>query len=364
MGGLGEIMMRTQTILPRWLIALLAAAFVFTAVVVSAFAYLTAEAFLSRPFNPFDAVLVEFDQDDFLLPLPQIGTVNVPTLPLGEPTPTLIPTSEPWAGTDRINILVMGIDRRPGEAFISRTDTMMLVSLDPESDTISVLSIPRDLYVVIPNRGRDRINTAFVYGSAGNNPAGGAALAMQTVEYNLGVPVNHYIAIDFGAFIGAIDAIGGIHVNVPYDINDPTYPDMNYGYEPLYIPAGRHHFDGAMALKYARTRKQDNDFYRARRQQQVILAARSQVLSLGLAGFLQQAPVLYQRFNDGVRTDLSLEQMIRLAQAASEVPSENIRNEVLDYDYVNSHTTETGASVLVMINNRVAPLIQSLFFEP
>jgi LCP family protein required for cell wall assembly len=356
--------MRAQSILPRWLIALLASVFVFTAVTVSAFAYLTAEAFLSRPLNPFDTVAVEFDQEDFMLPLPQVGTVVIPILPQGEPTPTLAPTPEPWAGTDRITILVMGIDRRPGEAFISRTDTMMLVSLDPKSNSVSMLSIPRDLYVAIPGRGRDRINTAFVYGSAGNNPAGGAALAMQTVEYNLGVPINHYIAVDFGAFIGAVDAIGGIHVNVPYDINDPTYPDMNYGYDPLYISAGRHHFDGAMALKYARTRKQDNDFYRARRQQQVILAARSQVLSLGLSGFVQRAPILYQQFSDGVRTDLSLEQVIRLAQAASEVPSENIRSEVLDYNHVNSHTTEAGASVLIMINSRVAPLIQSLFFEP
>jgi polyisoprenyl-teichoic acid--peptidoglycan teichoic acid transferase len=356
--------MRTQSILPRWLIALLASVFVFTAVTVSAFAYLTAEAFLSRPLNPFDTVVVEFDQEDFMLPLPQVGTVVIPTLSQGEPTPTLVPTPEPWGGSDRITILVMGIDRRPGEAFISRTDTMMLVSLDPKNNSVSMLSIPRDLYVVIPGRGRDRINTAFVYGSTGNNPAGGAALAMQTVEQNLGVPINHYIAIDFGAFIGAIDAIGGIHVNVPYDINDPTYPDMNYGYEPLYIPAGRHHFDGALALKYARTRKQDNDFYRARRQQQVILAARSQVLSLGLSGFVQRAPVLYQQFSDGVRTDLSLEQVIRLTQVASEVPSENIRSEVLDYNHVNSHTTEAGASVLIMINNRVAPLIQSLFFEP
>jgi len=356
--------MHKQPILPRWLIALLVTTFVFTAVTVSAFAYLTAEAFLSRPLNPFETVLVEFDQDEFMLPLPQVGTVAIPTLPQGEPTPTLIPTPEPWGGSDRITILVMGIDRRPGEAFISRTDTMMLVSLDPQSNSIAVLSIPRDLYVLIPNRGRDRINTAFVYGSAGNNPAGGAALAMQTVQNNLGIPINHYIAVDFGAFIGAIDAIGGIHVDVPYTINDPTYPDMNYGYEPLYIPAGRHHFDGALALKYARTRKQDNDFQRARRQQQVVMAARSQVLSLGVAGFLQRAPILYQQFSDGVRTDLSLEQIVRLAQSASEVPSDNIRSEVLDHTFVSSHTTETGAAVLILLNERAAPLIRSLFLEP
>ena len=107
-----------------------------------------------------------------LQPLPQAGIIPIPTFPEGESLPTPIPTSEVLANSDRVNILLMGIDRRPGEPFISRTDTMMLVSIDTEKPAASILSIPRDLYVVIPGIGRDRINTAFVYGSAGNNPAG------------------------------------------------------------------------------------------------------------------------------------------------------------------------------------------------
>jgi polyisoprenyl-teichoic acid--peptidoglycan teichoic acid transferase len=358
------MIMRTQSILPRWLTALLVSVFVFTAVAVAIFVYLTAEAFLSRPFNPFESNFPTLSEEEFLRMLDQEGVIDVPTLPPDVSLPTPIPTAEEWTGEGRINILLMGIDRRPGQAFISRTDTMMLVSFDPQSDTVAILSIPRDLYVVIPGRERDRINTAFVYGSAGNNPAGGAELAMRTVEQNLGVPVNYYIAIDFSAFVRAIDAIGGIHVNVPYTIDDPTYPDMNYGYDPLYIPAGLRHFNGEMALKYARTRKQDNDFERARRQQQVVLAARSQVVSLGVTGFIQQAPVLYQQFSAGVRTDMSLEQLIRLAQSLSETPTENIRNEVLDYNYVSSFTNERGASVLILNNEKAAPLIRELFFEP
>jgi polyisoprenyl-teichoic acid--peptidoglycan teichoic acid transferase len=185
---------------------------------------------------------------------------------------------------------------------------------------------------------------------------------MQTVEYNLGVPVHHYALVDFSAVIRGIDTIGGIDVYVPYNINDPTFPDMNYGYDPLFIPAGLQHFDGELALKYARTRHQDNDFYRARRQQQVVLAVRDKVLGLGIGELLRQAPVLYQRLGEGIRTDMSLEQLISLARILADIPKENIRNEVLDENYVTSYRTEAGASVLVPINESISPLIQEMFY--
>lgn len=355
-------MQRTnQTILPNWLTYALSIAFVFSGIAVVIFAYLTFQVMLNRPLNPLERAATEVAGVD--LQLDQIGPAAAPTLLVGEPTPTLMPTSEPWRGTERVTILLMGIDRRPGESFISRTDTMMLLSMDPQTDTASILSIPRDLYVVIPGHGRDRINTAFVYGSAGNNPVGGAALAMQTVEYNLGVRINHYMLVDFSAVINGIDALGGITVFVPRDLSDPTYPDMNYGYDPLFIPAGTQQMDGATALKYARTRHPDNDFGRAQRQQQVILAVRNQALSLGIPRLVAQAPTLYRQLEQGIRTDLSLEQLVRLATAASDLPSDNIRSEVLDYRYVSSFLTERGAQVLILQNEQAAPLIQDLFYE-
>ncbi len=354
--------MRTsQPILPNWLTYLLSIAFVFSGIAVVIFAYFTFQVMWNRPLNPLEQSVAAIAGVD--LSLEQTGPSDVPTLPPGQPTPTLIPTSEPWGGSERVNILLMGIDRRPGEAFISRTDTMMLISLDPVTESVSILSIPRDLYVLIPGRGRDRINTAFVYGSTGNNPAGGAALAMQTVEYNLGVPVNHYILVDFSAVTKGVDALGGIDVFVPVAINDPTYPDMNYGFDPLFIPAGLQHFDGETALKYARTRHQDSDFGRAARQQQLLLAVRQKVTALGFTGMIAQAGNLYRQVENGVRTDLSLEQMIRLATAANSVDSENIRNDVLDYDYVSSFRTEAGAAVLVLDNQKAAVLIQELFYN-
>lgn len=353
-------MQNSKPLLPSWLIFALAGAFVFSGMAVVIFGYLTIQRVWNRPLNPIAEAAAEVA--GVALQLDQDSPVPLATLNPAEPTPTLIPTSEPWGGSDRVNILLMGIDRRPGEPFISRTDSMMIISLDPEGQHISILSVPRDLYVVVPGRGRDRINTAFVYGAAGNNPAGGAALAMQTVEYNLGVPINHYVLVDFSAVIQGIDALGGIDVNVPFTIDDPTFPDMYYGFDPLYIPAGWQHLDGTLALKYARTRHMDSDFGRAQRQQQVVLAARDKALSLGITGLLAKAPVLYQQLEQGIRTDLSLEQIVSLAKTASDVPSENIQNDVLDYGYVSSYKTEAGAQVLILDNEKAAALIQQLFY--
>ncbi|MCB8967104.1 MAG: LCP family protein [Ardenticatenaceae bacterium] len=350
-----------QPVLPNWLSLALSIAFIFSSIAVIIFAYLTFEVVWNRPINPVEAAAVEVASID--LSMGQDGTAPVPTLLAGQPTPTLIPTRSGMEDSNRINILAMGIDRRPGEPFVSRTDSIMVVSVDPTTEKISILSIPRDLYVVIPGYGRDRINTAFVYGSTGNNPAGGASLSMQTVEYNLGITIDHYVLVDFSAVINGVDALGGIDVYVPYDINDPTFPDMNYGYDPLYIPAGQHLFDGTTALKYARTRHSDNDFFRAQRQQQVVLAVRDKALSLGISGLLTRAPILYQQLEQGIRTDLTLEEMVRIATTISEIPGENIRNEVLDYDYVSSYTTERGASVLILDNEKAAVLINSLFYE-
>lgn len=348
-----------NSVLPDWLAFSLSISFVLSGIVVVIFAYLTLRVVMSRPLNPIDQAVAGVTGVD--LNFDQEGQPAPPTLIPGEPTPTLIPTNEPWEGDDRVTILVMGIDRRPGESFISRTDSMMLVSLDPVNDTASILSIPRDLYVLIPGHGRDRINTAFVYGSAGGNPVGGAALAMQTVEFNLGVRVDSYLLVDFSAVVNTVNTLGGISVYVPRDLNDPTYPDMNYGYDPLFIPAGWQQMDGATALKYARTRHVDNDFGRAQRQQQVVLAIRDKALGLGLPGLIQQAPTLYRNLEQGIRTDLTLEQMIRLATAVNDVPRENIQSDVLDYRYVTNYRTDQGAQVLILLNEEAAPLIESMF---
>lgn len=355
---------KPKPFIPTWLSFSLAAAFIISGLTVTILAFLTVQEMLAAPLNPLSDIIADGGNTDGNLPDPGVATLP-PPVNLEEPI--VLPEATPLPiypiNDQRVNVLVMGIDRRPGDAFISRTDTMIIMSINPADNTAVMLSVPRDLYVQIPGHSRNRINTAFVFGAQGNNPAAGAELAMETVEYNLGVPIDHYLMVDFSAVIRGVDALGGIDVDVPFEIYDPTYPDMNYGYDPLHIPAGRQHFDGEMALKYARTRHVDNDFGRAMRQQQVILAVRSKILSLGVTELLGQLPFFYSQLSEGIRTDLSLDQMLTLAQAASEIPTENIRNEVIDYDYVVSHRTEEGASVLVMINERVAPLIAELFYD-
>lgn len=351
----------SKPLLPGWLSLLLSVAFVFSGIAVVVFAFLTLQIVWTRSVSPVEAAAA--DAADVSLDLEQSGPLAVPTLIPGLPTPTLIPTTDAWANDGRTNILMMGIDRRPGEAFVSRTDSIMVVSMDAKGENVSLLSIPRDLYVVIPGYGRDRINTAFVYGSNGGSPETGAALAMRTIEYNLGIPLDHYVLVDFSAVTKTVDTLGGIDVYVPYDISDPTYPDMNYGYDPLFIPAGLQHMDGNTALKYARTRHADNDFGRAARQQQVLLAVKDKALGLGVTGLLARAPELYQRVEQGVRTDLSLEQLVTLARVGSSVEEGGIRNVVLDTNYVSPFLTETGAQVLLLDQTKAEELVRSLFYD-
>ncbi|MEO1440186.1 MAG: LCP family protein [Chloroflexota bacterium] len=272
---------------------------------------------------------------------------------------------EPWDGESRFTILMMGLDRRPGETGLAyRTDTMMLFSIDPETNSVGILSIPRDLYVPVPGYSElQRVNSAMVLGElqrTGNGPN----LAMQTVQNNLGIRVNDYFAVDFNAFIQFVDAIGGIEITINYTLNDPTYPNMYYGYDPFYLPAGTHQLDGATALKFARTRHGSSDFQRAQRQQQTLYAIRDKVLEPGvLAQLIVKSPTLYEQFEANVSTGLTLDQMINLALFLKDVPEENINTGVIDQRYIANYTTGSGAQVLIPNRSRLGPLMTEVFGE-
>lgn len=269
----------------------------------------------------------------------------------------------PWDGASRFTVLVMGLDRRPGEQGLAfRTDSILLVSLDPISNSLGILSIPRDLYVDVPGYSQlQRVNTPMVLGEL-RQPGYGPQLAMQTVQYNLGIRVHDYLIVDFSAFVRFIDLIGGIEIDVPYPINDPFYPDMNYGYDPFYIRAGRQVMDGATALKYARTRHGDNDFQRAMRQQAVIHAIRERLLTAdALTRLIIQAPAVWAALSEGVYTGLTLEQIIQLALYIRNIPPENIRTGVINEAYTMSWTTPQGAAVLVPDRARLGQLMVEVF---
>jgi polyisoprenyl-teichoic acid--peptidoglycan teichoic acid transferase len=205
---------------------------------------------------------------------------------------------------DPFNILLVGVDRRPDMQEGVRSDTIILVHIDPTQGWAGMLSIPRDSVADIPHLGQQKINTAYAYGfnhaaeiyGEGTTPdAGGGALAAETVEGFLGLKVNYVAQIDFRGFQRVVDTLGGVTVDVPRPLLDPAYPTDDYGYERLYVPAGLQVLDGATALRYARSRHSSSDFDRSRRQQQVLRAILAEVRARGI---LSQATLLPSLAND------------------------------------------------------------------
>ena len=281
------------------------------------------------------------------------------------PTPTIVlPAPHPWDGESRVTILVMGLDYADWEsddrAGPPRTDTMILLTVDPVSRTAGMLSIPRDLWVTMPGiQGYHKINTAHRFGELYELPGGGPGLAMRTVEQLFGVPINYYARIDFYAFEDFIDELGGIEVDVPQEIEvDPIGPGNTVVLEP-----GRQLIDGPTALAYARNRNtSDGDFDRSRRQQQVILAIRDRVLRLDMLPLLvYKAPDLYRNLNQGVQTNLTLEQAIRLAWLAREIRPEDIRHAVIGNSEVVYDTAPDGQTIFVPIPERIQALRDEIF---
>jgi len=262
------------------------------------------------------------------------------------------------ARSERLNILLLGIDRRESEVGPCRTDTLILLSVDLTHKTASMLSIPRDLWVTIPGFGENRINVAHFLGDSHDYPGGGIALAKRTVQYNLGVPVHRAVRVSFSGFEKLIDAIDGITVDVPERVYDTRYPDANYGYMVVDIPAGIQHLDGEKALQYARSRHGSGDYARMARQQQVILAARDKVLSLDFP--VTRIPAMLDLVGDSLYTDIPLKDIITLAELAKDIKRDDIRFGIIDETMTVSRVLESGAMVEVADWTKVRNLVREL----
>jgi LCP family protein required for cell wall assembly len=270
------------------------------------------------------------------------------------------PTPIPWDGANRVTILVMGLDYRDWEGEgPSRTDSMMLVTMDPTTRTAGMLSIPRDLWVNVPGFDYGKINTAYYLGELYSLPGGGPGLAVQTVENLLGIDVNYYAQIDFSAFENFIDQIGGIDVEVPYEMTvDPIGPGNTVTLEP-----GTQHLDGPTALAYARNRDTwGSDFDRADRQQQVIMAIFDKMTSLGtLPKLIANSPTIYNNLRYGIHTNLSLKQIISLAWTASQIPRENIKKAVIGPNETERSFSPDGLDILLPNMDAVRALRDEVF---
>ena len=268
-----------------------------------------------------------------------------------------------WDGRSRFTLLVAGIDRRPDEGGLAfRTDSMMLISIDPESERIGILSLPRDLYVHIPNYEEQRLNAALFFGET-QWRGYGPTLLLQTVQANLGIRVRAYALLDFSAFIALVDAVGGIDVILEEAIDDPAYPDLYRGYDPFYLSAGAHHLDGEDALKFARTRHGGSDMQRSARQQQVLFALRERIQRLRLLPvLLARIPSLLASLRDSLYTNLDLDDMVSLAWYLKDFSAEDIETAVLRAPYVTDWVRpEDGQHVLVPDQLLMWQLMSQLF---
>lgn len=221
-------------------------------------------------------------------------------------------------GSDRINILVLGIDSPDGK-FNARSDTIVLVSLDPKTQTISALSIPRDTYVNIAGHGKDKINAA--------NELGGYDLTVKTVSDLLGVQIDHYAITNFSGFMKIIDTLGGVDLDVEKDMHYRTYNGM------IDLKKGYQHLNGNKALQYVRFRHDAlGDISRTQRQQKFMLALASEFMK---PQTLLKLPTLLPEISSAVKTDLSFRDILALASTIKSFDLKRINTQTLPGNFIN-----------------------------
>lgn len=287
-------------------------------------------------------------------PSPSPSPTPVPTEPLPstpEPIPTPVPPLD--LPPDAVNILLLGTDTRQGLTSW-RTDTIILVAVNPQQQTAGLLSIPRDLWVYVPGHGYQRINTVDCLGERIGYAGGGPALLNETLRYNLGISFHHFIRIDLQGFVRIVDTLGGLEVDV-----DQTIPYDSY--TGLALTPGVYHMDGELALKYVRSRMTTSDFDRSRRQQKVLKIMWQQGVQLNL---VPRIPELWGTLGDAFQTDLRLEDVISLAQIASQIEPQYLKSRLIEGTMVTGWTTPKGAMVLLPNYERIRQALTSLYAPP
>lgn len=259
----------------------------------------------------------------------------VAATPVAAATPNPVDDLPNWDGTSRVNILLLGSDsRETGD--VARSDTMILVTINPQTKQVSMLSIPRDLLVTIPNYGQDKINAAYAYGSMTSFT--GPGLAVATVEYNFGVTIDYFAEVDTFGMADIINTLGGVTLDVAAPIKDDEYPGTGNNYLRVMIHTGLQHMNGTQAVQFARTRHDDNDFARSDRQQQLLRAMQQQGIKLNL---LSKATTLLTELGNTFRTDLSPSQVLALAKLGSSISSSDVHS----YDMLNVTTVSADPDV-------------------
>lgn len=295
--------------------------------------------------------------------------LNTVLAPAGPRAQGQAATGQGWESRGRINLLLMGLDRRPADGRIpARTDTMIVLSVDPYGKTASMLSIPRDLYVPIQmvrvgsrcQADWDRINTAMVHGETCGYPGGGAAQARDTVQATFDLPIHYTVVVDFAGFQRIIDTMGGVEIVLDEPLFDPEFPTPDGGTMSVFLPASQQRLNGEKALWYARSRFQRADYGRMHHQQKLLLAMRDQAMRLNL---IPRLPELVRELGSTVTTDIPLEAALNLGRLLSAIPPDQIVGKAVEGDLVSSATTPGGAAVLLLNKAKASALVRGLFYD-
>lgn len=285
---------------------------------------------------------------------PYPGALVTGTMTSTVPIPTQVPTFD--VPKDVINILLLGKDATEA----NHTDTIIVVSVNKETKTAAMVSIPRDLFVYVPGKIMSRINTAL--------PLGGPQLLADTILYNLGIPIDYYAQVDFNSFVQIVDALDGVDIAVTCGFTDFRLKEPGLdiqdedNWELFTLEPGIHHMDGDTALWYVRSRNSatGDDYGRGRRQQQLLRALFNKGLDLNL---VPQVPTLYQTYKDTVETNVDIGAILQLAAVAPDVRANGIQNLYLKDDVI-SYTTPSGANVLVPNWETMQVTLSRLFLPP
>jgi LCP family protein required for cell wall assembly len=254
---------------------------------------------------------------------------------------------------------LVGLDRRPFGGGAGLSDTIVVAVFDEPNDALGLVSIPRDLWVEIPGHAEDRINTVMnVARRSGEDPL---ALLGRVVENTLGLPIGHSVAIDLGVFERAVDALGGISVDVPCPIVDRFVdPRDPTGYRKLDLPVGAARLDGVTAAMYARSRHGRSDFSRARRQQAILVGMRRE---LAKSRSLVHLAKLFDSLEDSLETDLSRGEVFALAQRLLRVTPAHLHGVVLGAEQVSAMQAG-GRAVLRPQPEAINDALRKLFSAP
>ncbi len=280
--------------------------------------------------------------------------------PIPEPMPQL------FLDEGVYNILLLGRDTSR-DSGTYRTDVMIVVSINKTANAVTMLTLPRDLFVYIPGWTMNRLNTAAAHGDAIGYPGGGVALLEQTILYNFGIPIHGWARIDFDGFKQVVNVLGGVEVPVSCPMQDWRLKDVSLdpqdadNWELYTVPVGLVQMDGDYALWYARSRKRSSDFDRSRRQHQVLRALFEKGLQLGM---LPKAPDLYAQYVQIVDTDLGIGDILQFVPMAAQLDNSRIKSRFVGRDQVWSWTTPGGAAVLLPDRGAISALLQEAFLPP